>query len=118
MLGLMQVGSSVSKVDVHLSVNKNPSVSENHNTEVTVFAKNHVIRATDTRSVNALGYRTKPATQHSRRQTIYSEFFFGSDRGSFALPASRKTVRRCLPDFFVHPARSSLSPALSPDDIA
>lgn len=47
----MQVGSSVSKVDVHLSVNKNPSVSENHNTEVTVFAKNHVIRATDTRCV-------------------------------------------------------------------
>lgn len=42
------MGSSVSKVDVHLSVNKNPSVSENHNAEVTVFAKNHVIRATDT----------------------------------------------------------------------
>lgn len=41
------MGSSVSKVDVHLSVNKNPSVSENHKTEVTVFAKNHVIRATD-----------------------------------------------------------------------
>ncbi|CAM9474084.1 unnamed protein product, partial [Hapterophycus canaliculatus] len=45
---LDKVGSSVSKVDVHLSVNKNPSVSENHNTEVTVFSKNHVIRATDT----------------------------------------------------------------------
>ncbi|CAN0442914.1 unnamed protein product, partial [Laminaria digitata] len=43
-----QVGSSVSKVDVHLSVNKNPRVSENHNTEVTVFSKNHVIRATET----------------------------------------------------------------------
>eukprot|EP00752_Nemacystus_decipiens_P008851 g7898.t1 len=45
---LDKLGSSVSKVDVHLSVNKNPSVSENHNTEVTVFARNHVIRATDT----------------------------------------------------------------------
>ncbi|CAN0280201.1 unnamed protein product [Ectocarpus fasciculatus] len=44
---LDKVGSSVSKVDVHLSVNKNPSVSNNHNTEVTVFSKNHVIRATD-----------------------------------------------------------------------
>ncbi|CAM9224957.1 unnamed protein product [Ectocarpus sp. 4 AP-2014] len=44
---LDKVGSSVSKVDVHLSVNKNPSVSDNHNTEVTVFSKNHVIRATD-----------------------------------------------------------------------
>lgn len=41
------MGSSVSKVDVHLSVTKNPSVSDNHNTEVTVFAKNHVIRATE-----------------------------------------------------------------------
>lgn len=47
----MQLGSTVSKVDVHLSVNKNPRVSENHNTEVTVFAKNHVIRATDSRYV-------------------------------------------------------------------
>lgn len=45
---LDKVGSSVSKVDVHLSVNKNPRVSENHNTEVTVFSKNHVIRATET----------------------------------------------------------------------
>ncbi|CAM9688470.1 unnamed protein product [Sphacelaria rigidula] len=44
---LDKLGSTVSKVDVHLSVNKNPRVSDNHNTEVTVFAKNHVIRATE-----------------------------------------------------------------------
>lgn len=44
-----QVGSDVSKVDVHLSVVKNPRVSQNHKSEVTVFAKNHVIRATESR---------------------------------------------------------------------
>ena len=43
------MGTGVSKVDVHLSVTRNPRVSENHKTEVTVFSKNHVFKSTEAR---------------------------------------------------------------------
>jgi putative sigma-54 modulation protein len=44
---LEKLGAPVTKVDVHLSVNKNPRISEGHVAEVTTFAKGFVIRATE-----------------------------------------------------------------------
>mmetsp|Transcript_13597 Transcript_13597/g.19988 ORF Transcript_13597/g.19988 Transcript_13597/m.19988 type:complete len:247 (-) Transcript_13597:573-1313(-) len=42
-----KVGADVTKVDVHLNVNKNPRISNGHVAEVTVFAKGAVIRASE-----------------------------------------------------------------------
>ncbi|CAM9721615.1 unnamed protein product, partial [Ascophyllum nodosum] len=44
---LEKVGTGVSKVDVHMTVSRNPRVSDNHKTEVTIFSKNHVFKSTD-----------------------------------------------------------------------
>ncbi|CAM9887245.1 unnamed protein product, partial [Chrysoparadoxa australica] len=44
---LDKVGSGVTKVDVHLQVDKNPRIDTGHSAEVTVFSKGAVIRATE-----------------------------------------------------------------------
>ncbi|KAG5193143.1 ribosomal protein rpS22, plastidal [Tribonema minus] len=42
-----KLGGVVTKVDVHLSVNKNPRIADGHVAEVTCYAKGTIIRATE-----------------------------------------------------------------------